>query len=170
LQYGEYRSQINICQVVANKLHLCNNKNMNKHDSQGSIADILKQAGFKVTSPRISILKSFSGDCTPMSAEVIHKKLKNSKIDLVTVYRTLASFEKGGIVKRVDLHKDSAYYELASHHHHHIICKECGLVEGFDQCNVQQLSKSALQSSSKFKTIESHSLEFFGICKNCMKV
>ena len=128
---------------------------------------ILKENGFKVTQTRILILKAFSVGCNPVNAEDIFKSLKKSKINLVTIYRTLTSFEEKGILKRIDLHKDSAYYELNDHHHHHIICTGCGLIESLGDCNEEGLSKSALKKSTKFKIISQHSLEFFGVCRKC---
>jgi Fur family ferric uptake transcriptional regulator len=73
-------------------------------------------------------------------------------------------------LKRVNLHKDSIYYELAKHHHHHIICTDCGTLESFEDCNIKNISKSILQNSSKFNSIDHHSLEFFGVCMSCAKI
>ena len=130
---------------------------------------ILKGSGFKVTPTRLVVLGLFSDNCKPINAEYIFEKLKRKDINLVTIYRTLASFEKAGILHRVDLHKDSVYYELAEHHHHHIICTDCGMVESFEECGVKKLSNNVLKKSSKFKSISQHSLEFFGLCKSCAK-
>ena len=133
------------------------------------LSKILKESGFKVTPARLAVLGIFSNDCKPINAEHIFAKLKKEKINLVTIYRTLTSFEKAGILKRVDLHKESVYYELADHHHHHIICTDCGTVESFEECGVKKLSKNILDKSSKFKVINQHSLEFFGKCNGCVK-
>ena len=130
---------------------------------------ILKGAGLKVTPTRLAILSVFSSDCKPINAEYVFGQLKKKDINLVTIYRTLASLEKGNILKRVDIHKDSAHYELAEHHHHHIVCTDCGIVEGFDECDIKSLSKNVLGKSAKFKVINQHSLEFFGVCKSCTK-
>ena len=133
------------------------------------LSNILKKSGFKVTPIRLAILKVFCHDCEPVNAEFIFKKLKKEKVNIVTIYRTLGSFELAGILKRVDLQKDSAYYEMAGHHHHHIVCTGCGLVEGFEDCNLDSLSKKVLHSSHKFNLITKHSLELFGLCKKCNK-
>ena len=130
---------------------------------------ILRERGFRVTPTRLAILNIFSSDCKPITAEYIYEKLKNKNINLVTIYRTLTSFEKVGILKRIDLHKESIYYELGDRHHHHIVCTDCGDVESFDKCGVKGLSKNILNKSSKFRTINQHSLEFFGVCKSCSK-
>lgn len=129
--------------------------------------DLLKEKGFKVTPTRLLILNAFSAGCKPINAEDIFSSLKKTKINLVTIYRTLSSFEEKGILKHVDLHKGSMYYERAEHHHHHIVCKGCGLIESLGDCNEKGLSKNALKKSSKFKVIDQHSLEFFGVCRKC---
>lgn len=126
----------------------------------------LKQKGLRVTTPREKILSVFSAECQPMNAESIHAQLKS--IDLVTIYRTLTSFEKCGILRKVDLHKDSTYYEL-NHHHHHIVCTSCGVIEAFESCDIKKLTQKVVLQSSRFKTIQDHSLEFFGVCKICLK-
>lgn len=96
--------------------------------------------------------------------------LKKKKTNLVTVYRTLATFETAGILRRVDLHKDSVFYELAEHHHHHIVCTDCGTVESFEDCDIKSVTKNALARSSKFDSVSSHSLEFFGVCRSCATI
>jgi len=54
-------------------------------------------------------------------------------------------------------------------HHHHIVCEQCGALEDIENCNQVSLQKEILKHSKSFKVINSHSLEFFGICKNCGK-
>ena len=91
-------------------------------------------------------------------------------INEATVYRTLSSFEEKGIIKRVDLRKDSLYYELSSaHHHHHIVCTGCGTIEDFESCQIEKVSDKVLSQSSKFSIIKEHSLELFGVCNTCTK-
>ncbi len=131
---------------------------------------ILHNANLKATAPRLAILKVFAGNHLPINAEHIYAKVRSSNINEATVYRTLASFEEKGIVKQVDLRKDSTYYELASgHHHHHIVCTDCGKVEDFESCSVDKISDKVLSQSSKFSVIKEHSLELFGTCNACVK-
>lgn len=129
----------------------------------------LKDLKLKVTPTRLAILNVFSDGCKTVNAEYIFKKLKGKDINIVTIYRTLTTFKNVGILKTVDLHKDSEYYEIAGHHHHHIVCTDCGTTESFDDCDVERLSKKVLRESSKFKEINQHSFEFFGSCKSCLK-
>lgn len=142
------------------------------------ISHMLKDASLKATPVRLAVLELFAGDCRPLDAESVSEALnslkgnkvnKKSRTNLVTVYRTLATFEQAGILRRVDLHADSVQYELALHHHHHIVCTGCGLVESFEDCNVGRISERVLKESSRFDAVESHSLELFGTCKACAK-
>ncbi len=130
---------------------------------------ILQQAGLKNTIPRLIILKTLFEIMHPETAQKIHKKLKNSKIDLVTLYRTLASFEKNQLVKRIDLHQDAIYYELDSDHHHHIVCTECNKLERFENPEIEKVLTQIVSKSAKFKNIKEHSLELFGVCNACVK-
>jgi len=133
---------------------------------------ILKEKGLKITSTRLDILNVFSDDCKPINAEYIYKILKKNQINLVTIYRTLLSFEKLDIIKRVDLHKESIFYELrADHHHHHMICLKCKKIANFDgyQKDTESLITKALKKTKNFKSISHHSFDLFGICKECSK-
>jgi Fur family ferric uptake transcriptional regulator len=129
--------------------------------------EILKNAKLKATKARLSILNIFSDICKPLCAEDIYKKVD---FDLVTIYRTLTSFERVGILKKINLQKESIYYEPSKHHHHHIICTDCGLIEEFQICEIEKISKEALKKATKFDAIKEHSLELFGICKTCLKM
>ncbi len=133
------------------------------------LPQMLKMAGLKTTPARKLILDLFTADCKPINAEFIFSKLKVKNINQVTIYRTLASLEQAEIIKKVDLRKGSAYYELAGHHHHHVVCTSCGKTEGFEVCDIDKISKDVLRKSPLFETINQHSLELFGVCKSCSK-
>ncbi len=127
---------------------------------------MLKENGLKNTPARWAILDVFSADRRPINADHIREKLKKRDVNLVTIYRTLASFEAADIIRRLDIHKESAYYELALDHHHHIVCTECGMIEDFEGCDVENATRGILKHST-FQSINTHSLELFGVCKRC---
>ena len=95
---------------------------MQKND----LSTLLKDKGFKCTPARVSILKIFTKNHIPLNAETVLREIKKQRsiknINEATVYRTLSAFEKSGILKIVDLRKDSVYFELNNDHHHHIVC------------------------------------------------
>jgi Fe2+ or Zn2+ uptake regulation protein len=135
--------------------------------SLGDLGQFLKKSGLKITPTRLAILKIFSKNDKPISADFIFNKLKE-KINEVTVYRTLASFEKSGILRRVDLRRDSIYFELNNDHHHHMVCIKCGVIEDFQENKeIEESLDNIIKKSVKFKNIKEHSLEVFGICRVC---
>lgn len=137
--------------------------------NKNNIIEILRQHGFKVTPPRIDIYSVLLETKQPISAEGVFLKVKNKKINNVTVYRTLASFVEKGMLRQVDLRRDAVCYELKDDHHHHIVCNGCGDVEDIDLCLDNQTVSGITKQSKKFSSIEDHSLEFFGTCKKCIK-
>lgn len=117
----------------------------------------------------MAILEIFSKSQSPLDAESVYKKLKKMQknINEVTVYRTLSSFTSEGILKRIDLRKNSTYFELIDKHHHHIVCTNCDTVEDFENGEVEKILGKIVTKLSKFKRIREHSLELFGLCVKC---
>lgn len=136
--------------------------------STKNAAEILRERGLKATPARELILATLGAKRVPRTAQDLFDVLgKKHTIDLVTIYRTLASFEKVGIVNRVDLRRDAVAYELAGEHHHHIVCTECGTVEDFDACGLESLIMKVQSRAKGFAQISAHSLELFGVCRTC---
>jgi len=128
---------------------------------------ILRESGLKATNPRLTVLQMLSEIKYPITAQELHKKLRKESIDLVTLYRTLASFEENGLLRKVDLQKEAVFYELNDEHHHHIVCTNCDKLEDFENKEVEKIIGEIIKKSEKFKKIKDHSLELFGLCKNC---
>jgi Fur family ferric uptake transcriptional regulator len=127
---------------------------------------ILNSRSQRITSPRISILKILKSNHKPLTISEIHNELSSGKIDLATVYRTMKLFSELEIVNEIDFKDEFKRYELIydRHHHHHIVCRKCKSVENVEACILDEIEKLL---SKKGYTEISHSLEFFGICKNC---
>ncbi len=141
---------------------------MNNKFEQKAI-QILKENHYRLTKGKVEILLALLKADKPIRIEDIAKNL-NVKLDIVTIYRAVNGFSGKGIIKKINLGDMAAYYEIhhAEHHHHHIICNICGLFEDIEDCHAINLEKKTLQISKSFETINSHSLEFFGLCKKCM--
>jgi len=103
--------------------------------STSSESNDLRNAGLKVTLPRLKILDILAdGSARHMSAEDIYKKLlvSNEDVGLATVYRVLTQFEAAGLVTRHHFEGGMAVFELnQGAHHDHIVCVDCGRVEEF---------------------------------------
>ena len=127
----------------------------------------LKIGGLKITSARLGLLDMFKHAKTPLAVKDIAKKF-TGKTDLVTLYRNVESLENLGLIKKLSLNDRQAYYELANDHHHHLICENCHRIVDIKDCDVPGVEKN-IKTYSGFATISRHSLEFFGLCKNCAK-
>ena len=131
---------------------------------------LLTESGLKATFARMAILKIFSRLCKPLNTSEVYKKVRAKKIDSVTVYRTLKTFEQKKILRIVDLRRESVYYELdLLNHHHHISCLKCKIIEPINFCDINYLSEKIMKQSKKFTNINQHSLELFGLCKACSR-
>ncbi len=126
---------------------------------------LLRTYKLKATVPRAGVLSLLRASKKPLSAQDIIGKLK--KIDSVTVYRTLEQFAECGLISRVNISKERAYYEYVHSHHHHVVCTGCGKMEDIKNCATTTSEKTVLKSTKKFAQISSHSLEYFGLCNSC---
>lgn len=141
-----------------------------KRVANPDFGEMLHSRGFKTTPGRIALLRVLKQFKEPLSILRITKELGN-KLNPATVYRALEALVDSGMVRKVDLQHSHAHYELVegNEHHHHLICQICGEVEDVGGCNPKTLEKSILRFSRNFKEIRSHSLEFFGHCRSCVK-
>ena len=132
----------------------------------------LKNAGLKVTLPRMKILEYLeSSDVRHQSAEDLYKKLiaDGEEIGLATVYRVLTQFEAAGLVSRLNFEGGHAVFELNQKgHHDHIVCIKCGKVEEFyDEIIESQQLKVAKEMGY---SITEHSMTLYGKCPECLSI
>jgi Fur family transcriptional regulator, ferric uptake regulator len=132
---------------------------------------LLKSRGLKVTPARVAILEAFARKNKPLDANKVLRGLWLDKscgeVDETTVFRNLEALTEAGLLRIVDLRKDSVYFELNHDHHHHIVCVNCDKVEEFANEKIEKILESIIKKSSKFKNITEHSLELFGLCAKC---
>lgn len=141
------------------------------HDSAGRNIrqTLLKERGFRVTPGREKLLQELEKTALPKAASYFEKKM-SPYFDRVSVYRALEAFVQAGLARRVDLGHAHMHYEKASlsEHHHHLVCTRCGTIEDIVIDGKFRLEKKASEASKKFSVITSHSMEFFGLCKQCV--
>jgi Fur family ferric uptake transcriptional regulator len=128
----------------------------------------LRDQGIRVTQARRSVYDSLLHASDPLSAAEIDQALQGAgiSIDLVTVYRTLDTLERCGLIVRTDRMNEGWRYMVRSKSHHHsITCSECGSSAPLESCDLKRIEES-LGSSTGFANI-SHSLQFFGTCPRC---
>ena len=103
----------------------------------------LRNAGLKVTLPRVKILQILeNSDQRHMSAEDVYKALLESGEDvgLATVYRVLTQFESADLVMRHNFDGGHSVFELArGDHHDHMVCVDSGDVVEFHSEEIEHL-------------------------------
>ena len=129
----------------------------------------IKDAGLKITLPRIKILQIMeSSEVHHLSAEDVYKTLiqKGEEIGLATVYRVLTQFEDAGLVMRHNFEGAHSVFEIASEQHHdHIVCIKCGRVEEFEDLEIER-RQTDIANRLGFELTDHH-LNLYGLCPGC---
>lgn len=134
-------------------------------------SEVLRERGLKSTPARTAILTVLAAAKKPLTVEQIGKKIKKGTSDTVTLYRTVQRLTDAGLLRYIDFRHGHAHYEVndSAKDHHHIVCTKCHRVEDFTGCNFSDVTKRALAQTKHFRTVVEHSLELFGVCKQCEK-
>jgi Fur family transcriptional regulator, ferric uptake regulator len=132
----------------------------------------LRNAGLKVTLPRVKILQILENQATDrhLTAEQVYKILlsEDEEIGLATVYRVLTQFEAAGLVTRHHFEGGNSIFELSDgDHHDHIMCIKCGKVDEFTDDIIESQQKKIAQRLGYELT--AHGLYLYGYCPDCKK-
>lgn len=131
----------------------------------------IRNAGLKVTLPRIKILEILENSKDHhLSAEDVYRILLESSEDigLATVYRVLTQFEEAGLVIRHNFEGGHSVFELDDgQHHDHLVCVKCGKVEEFIDSMIEERQQEVARKAGY--TITDHSLNIYGTCGDCQR-
>lgn len=136
----------------------------NKHNCK----DELRKLEIKATPARIAVMGFLELTTMPADVNTIINFLTENKInvDPATVFRMMNLFVKKGIIHQVQFQEGKMRYELsAKEDHHHLICQKCDSIEDISDDFMKDFEKKI--NKDKGFLVKSHSLEFFGVCKNC---
>lgn len=145
------------------------------HDTGSPDRDRIKAAeetcrglGLKLTHQRLEILRELAIAKDHPSAEDVYKRVKPKipPISLDTVYRTLALFERCGVIARVHHLDDRTRYDPNTSKHHHMVCIKCKKIKDF---NWPALDRMEIPEETKGEgVVRSKYLELRGICQECL--
>jgi Fur family ferric uptake transcriptional regulator len=137
----------------------------------GGIQDSLRERGVRLTRQRRLLLDLIDQSGLHLDAESLFQmaKEKDSKLNRVTVYRTLKMLKESGLVDELDLAHfkgDQHFYETRlKQEHAHIICLRCGRVEEFFGEELQHV-REQVQSQFGFQIMFART-EVGGYCSHC---
>ncbi len=135
-----------------------------------TLANVLKEAGLRMTRPRLAVLQMICEAAEPLTIQEIQQRCHaiGQSINFSTVFRIMQMLENLHLVCQVPLGRSATHYELSKPggHYDHITCRLCGLVVHIpDPCPVEKYQRTLTQTTG-FSKVD-HSLAFFGICPSC---
>lgn len=123
----------------------------------------------KLTKQRQEILDLIQTSSGHMTADEIHSKLRDQEvtIGIATVYRNLNVLYDERLINRVR-HPELGYiYDKNTKDHYHFRCVQCNRIDDVSieyQDKLHKIVENDLGSK-----VESHNINFEGICKDCLK-
>jgi Fe2+ or Zn2+ uptake regulation protein len=140
--------------------------------STDSILSDFERKGLRNTRPRRLIAEKLAALAMAerdFSTDDLWLELKADDPDLgrSTVFRAVDLLTEQGILDRVAFADGTHRYRVCGGepHHHHITCVQCHRVVEVEACIGAEVLL-AIESSTDF-TLEGHSLELFGRCRDC---
>ena len=112
----------------------------------------------------IQILKNTDSHPT---ADRIYDELRKEfpNVSLATVYRNLKQLAEQNMVLAIDVGTGSEHYDGDVSLHYHFACKECGRVYDIHTSPFRHLDEEVSKKTGF--DVDTHSLIFFGKCKEC---
>ena len=128
---------------------------------------MLKTAKLYCTQGRVAVLKILMKADKPLSQDQIAQRCGKKQFDKVTIYRTLESLLKVGIVHKAFIDKRAWYFELAnnctaSQCHPHFTCTTCG-----DTHCLMEITLPMAKSPHKGFVIHRQQVRLEGLCPAC---
>ncbi|MFN1835992.1 Fur family transcriptional regulator [Balneola sp. MJW-20] len=128
----------------------------------------LKERNQRQTPERFMVLNEIYTSDGHFDADDIFFRMKEggTRVSRATVYNTLDLLVECGLVQRQQFGKSQYYYEraYAYQQHDHIICQQCGTVLEFCDPRIGEIQEMIGQIHGM--DIKSHSLHFYGECKD----
>lgn len=133
---------------------------------------LLKINSLKFTIQREVILEMLYNSDEHLTPEGLHHLIQQKHPDLntgiATVYRTLSLLEESDMVTSLSFGAQGKKYELgAKDHHDHLICTKCGNITEFVDEQIEERQQKIAKELGF--TMQEHSMQIYGICKNCQE-
>jgi Fur family peroxide stress response transcriptional regulator len=126
-----------------------------------------RSAGLKLTHQRMEIFREVAQTEEHPPAEIIFERVRKRipSISLDTVYRTLITLEKLGVISRVNVLCERTRFDANMNPHHHVVCMSCGLVRDFASPEADELRiPDEVKSWGEVKSIH---VELRTVCAGC---
>ena len=128
------------------------------------IEALCAERGLRITDQRRIIAQVLSESADHPDVEKLHERavLRDPRISIATVYRTVRLFEEAGILDRHDFGDGRARYEAAPEaHHDHLIDVETGRVLEFVDPELEALQRLVAEKLG-YRLVD-HRMELYGV-------
>jgi Fur family peroxide stress response transcriptional regulator len=130
----------------------------------------LKGSDFRITPQRYAVLSILAASEEHPSVDQIYKEVKARfpTTSLATVYKTVSLLKELNEVLELGFHDgNNRYNGNRPHPHPHVICTRCKKIMDPKLTTLDDLSRE-MGRKTGYK-IQSHRLDFFGVCPECQK-
>ncbi|WP_046469641.1 Fur family transcriptional regulator [Allosalinactinospora lopnorensis] len=127
----------------------------------------LRQAGLRVTGPRVAVLEWLS-EHPHATVEEIGRGVRErvGSVSTQAVYDVLGACVRAGLVRRTEPAGHPARYERRTgDNHHHLVCRICGRIEDVDCATGTRLCLTP--SDERGHELDEAEVVFWGVCPDC---
>lgn len=135
--------------------------------------EFLATQGQRLTAERAAIVEEVFSDHEHFEAEELVERLSargtRRRVSRSTVYRTLDSMERAGLLRKVARADGRDVYEhdYGYPQHDHLICRQCGALIEFHNETIRKILEE-VAADQGFR-MASHRLEVYGMCDACCR-
>jgi len=151
---------------------------MRKNRSRGSDAEkgVLPQfremcakAGIRATHQRLEVLREIVCATDHPTVDDVYRRVRKRvpSISLDTVYRTLATFEKHDVVRRLQVLEDPVRYDGRGTRHHHLVCTRCGCITDLEWPAFDGVGLP--RAAARWGTVKTKQVQLEGLCAKCLQ-
>lgn len=132
------------------------------------VRSVLRTVGQRATPQRLAILTALQEAGGHLTASDLLARVDSTQVpslNVSTVYRTLASAERAGLVLRFQREGTDDQFEWYQTNHHHLVCHTCGSLSELPHTPIEKLS-SDIGLTHGF-SIRARHLAIPGTCAGC---
>jgi Fe2+ or Zn2+ uptake regulation protein len=131
------------------------------------VATALRQAGLRVTAPRVAVLSELRvGQHLTADQVAAGVRGRVGPISTQAVYDVLAALTRAGLLRRIEPARSATRYETrVGDNHHHVVCRGCGAIADVD-CVVGEPPCLEPLDAGGF-VVDEAEITFWGLCPAC---
>jgi Fur family ferric uptake transcriptional regulator len=137
-------------------------------DGWSDVATSLRQAGLRVTAPRVAVLSEVrAGQHLTADRVAAGVRGRVGPISTQAVYDVLSALTRADLLRRIEPAGSATRYETrVGDNHHHVVCRGCGAIADVD-CVVGEPPCLEPPDAGGF-IVDEAEITFWGMCPRCL--